>query len=243
MAVLRAIKTVVKRAVFPKATTRPRWDAFYARFPPECIAERTVFVGARRMRVRALQMQSVPGTAEVVVSLLDGFPRTDTVLDYGCGTHGSRYLRTLDFPVHSCDTKDFDFPNHIRIEPDAPLPFPDERFDVTVCSEVVEHVEDPWTLLRELRRVTRKALIVTTPNVVSLKSREVFARTGYLHWFTPDVDYHVTPVFFWQLERFCRREGIPSFERHGNQELFDIPGTEDPLLWAECLVYRLNLRA
>ena len=238
----RALRTVIKRVVLPKAPVGREWDEFYARFPRDGVSERSVFIGARRMRARTLEMQSVPGTAEVVVTLVQRFPKTDTVLDYGCGTHGSRYLRALGFRVHACDVKDLDVPDYTRLDLRNPVPFADRQFDVTICSEVVEHVENPWSLLRELRRVTRKALIVTTPNAVSLKSRRVFAKTGYLHWFTPDVPYHVTPVFFWQLERFCRQEGIPSFERHGNQELFGIPGTEDPLLYGECLIYQLNLR-
>ncbi len=34
------------------------------------------------------------------------------------------------------------------------FPFPDKAFDVSLCSEVLEHVVDPAAVLAELKRVT-----------------------------------------------------------------------------------------
>jgi ubiquinone/menaquinone biosynthesis C-methylase UbiE len=53
------------------------------------------------------------------------------------------------------------------------LPFPDRSFDLVVCTEVLEHVEDPAGALRELRRVSRGRLLVTVPH-------EPFFRAGNL---------------------------------------------------------------
>ncbi len=44
------------------------------------------------------------------------------------------------------------------------LPFKDQSFDVVLCSEVIEHVPDLEAALRELLRVSRCRLIITTPN-------------------------------------------------------------------------------
>lgn len=62
----------------------------------------------------------------------------------------------------------------------APLPFDDGRFDVTVCAEGIEHVTDRHQTLAELRRVTRPggALILTTPNLLSLRARLSYALNG-----------------------------------------------------------------
>ena len=47
----------------------------------------------------------------------------------------------------------------------ARLPFADGAFDVVVCSEVLEHVENPVETLLELQRVARRAVVMTTEEV------------------------------------------------------------------------------
>ncbi len=44
------------------------------------------------------------------------------------------------------------------------LPFPDNSFDVTLCMEVLEHLTVPEQGLAELRRVTRRFLLLSVPN-------------------------------------------------------------------------------
>ena len=52
-----------------------------------------------------------------------------------------------------------------ELEPDAPLPFDDNTFDLVVCTETLEHVRDVQLLLSEARRVLepRGRLALTTP--------------------------------------------------------------------------------
>lgn len=54
-----------------------------------------------------------------------------------------------------------------------PLPWPDAAFDLITCIEGIEHLENPFAFIREARRLLAPGgiLIVTTPNVVSLRSR------------------------------------------------------------------------
>jgi ubiquinone/menaquinone biosynthesis C-methylase UbiE len=53
----------------------------------------------------------------------------------------------------------------VELEPDAPLPFADDEFDLALCAETIEHVRDLQLLLSELRRVLRPGgtLALTTP--------------------------------------------------------------------------------
>ena len=44
------------------------------------------------------------------------------------------------------------------------LPYQANSFDVVICTEVLEHIEDPTAALTELVRVSRKYLILTVPN-------------------------------------------------------------------------------
>lgn len=43
------------------------------------------------------------------------------------------------------------------------LPFADDSFDVVVCCEVLEHLEDPSAGLAELARVARRRVLISTP--------------------------------------------------------------------------------
>jgi SAM-dependent methyltransferase len=43
------------------------------------------------------------------------------------------------------------------------LPFKDDAFDISICTEVLEHVEDDLSSLRELNRVTKNKIIITVP--------------------------------------------------------------------------------
>ena len=51
------------------------------------------------------------------------------------------------------------------------LPFVDGVFDTVVCSEVIEHVSDPYAVIQELSRVTKVGgnVILTTPNYSAMR--------------------------------------------------------------------------
>jgi len=61
------------------------------------------------------------------------------------------------------------------------LPYPSESFDVVLLVEVIEHLENHRTAIGELARVLKPGgiLILTTPNVMRIKSRLHFFLTGY----------------------------------------------------------------
>ena len=65
----------------------------------------------------------------------------------------------------------------------ATLPWADESFDAVICVEGIEHLENRFAFLREVRRLLRPGgiLLVTTPNTVSLRSRVRFLGSGFYH--------------------------------------------------------------
>ena len=53
----------------------------------------------------------------------------------------------------------------------CPLPFKDKTFDYCVCSEVLEHIQNSEDLLKEMRRISRKGILVSIPNIALWKHR------------------------------------------------------------------------
>jgi len=54
------------------------------------------------------------------------------------------------------------------------LPYKDNSFDVVICSEVMEHLEDPEKALKELKRVTKKYLLLSVPNEPFFTIQRIF---------------------------------------------------------------------
>ncbi|GAB4277304.1 MAG: hypothetical protein Kow0056_08630 [Coriobacteriia bacterium] len=75
----------------------------------------------------------------------------------------------------------------------AALPFNDSEFDLVVCSEVLEHVEDPQSVLDEMDRVGRGHAILSVPhepwfwltNLVRLRYLRTLGNCpGHIHHWT-----------------------------------------------------------
>lgn len=210
--------------------------ALYRKLGSPSCGFRTMRYGRFRRIAYCLNAESAPGTLESVLATLDSFPRTATVLDYGCGQAKSLPYRALGFSVSACDILPIETANFTLLAPsDETIPFSDGAFNIVIASEVLEHVESPFKLLRELVRVTSDTLIITTPNPQNLYSRSLFKRTGFLHWFTPrDFSYHCSPLFLWQIELFAKRHQLTIASVRGNHEIFELSGA--PEKYAESLV-------
>lgn len=72
-------------------------------------------------------------------------------------------------------------PSFTQANLDAALPWPDENFDAAFCTEGIEHLENHFSFLREIRRILKPGgfLILTTPNITALRSRVRFFGSGF----------------------------------------------------------------
>jgi SAM-dependent methyltransferase len=107
------------------------------------------------------------------VEFVESLPDVRDALDLGCGD--GRLTAHLRAPsLTGADTSVVALARAarrvhgarlVRVEPDEPLPFDDNAFDLVLCAETLEHVRDVQLLLSEARRVLRPGgmLAVTTP--------------------------------------------------------------------------------
>jgi 2-polyprenyl-3-methyl-5-hydroxy-6-metoxy-1,4-benzoquinol methylase len=54
------------------------------------------------------------------------------------------------------------------------LPYKANSFDLIICTEVMEHLEEPEKALAELKRVTKKYLIISVPNEPLFTIQRIF---------------------------------------------------------------------
>lgn len=108
----------------------------------------------------------------------EDFCRGRRVLDLGCGSgYGAAQIARVASNVHAVDVSEQSvayarehYPcenvEFSVIKPDAPLPFSDESFDVVLSFQVIEHVRDDRSYLREAARVLspQGTLVLITPD-------------------------------------------------------------------------------
>ena len=124
----------------------------------------------------------VDGTVDFYTQISAVLRPTDYVLDFGAGRGEEQYdyvsyrrelsnLKGRCAHVDGCDVDDVVLENPFLDEakvlsPGAPLPYPDERFDIVIAQWVFEHINDPKATARELLRVVkpRGLIAAVTPN-------------------------------------------------------------------------------
>jgi SAM-dependent methyltransferase len=146
-----------------------------------------------------------------VVTALDGLARSAPILDLGCGTGawlarlaaaGFTNLSGVDrngeqFGAHSVA-------NFIPADLMAETEWPAGKFAFVSAIEVIEHVADPERIIAVASRCLASGgwLMVTTPNIYSVRVRARFLLTGKLTFFdTNAAPDHIHPL---ALDAFVR---------------------------------------
>ncbi len=168
----------------------------------------------------------------------------DTCIDVGCGAglanalwlerNASAYVG-VDVAVNAIETaKRFGLDARL-IKDASDLPFDDGSFDVAVCIEVLEHLFEPASAVREIQRILRPGgtLIATVPNIAHWRRRIDLALLGRWHpggdalsvekpWRDPHIRFFTTGA----LGRMLKEGGFADVRVGAIAEAFvtDIPG-------------------
>ena len=134
----------------------------------------------------------MPDLADHVLTTV---PRNAAILETGCGRgHLLWWLHTNGYEnLHGCDLDDFRDEEHRGLDftkadlDQSGLPFADESLDCVVSLHVVEHLENPWAYVREIRRVLRPSgrLLIAYPSAKDYISRVKFLWRADVPSFTP----------------------------------------------------------
>ncbi len=147
-------------------------------------------------------------------------------LDVGAG-NGELIDRVMrEFPVspQACDYRDDlltleGVPVQVANLNTDPLPYPDASFDLITCTEVLEHLEHYRAALREMNRLLRPGavLIVSTPNVLNVRSRLRYLLFGFCNMFGPlqlgddrhhSTHGHINPLSYFYLAHALHGAGF-----------------------------------
>jgi len=165
-----------------------------------------------------MERYAAHGVHEKVIECVTNVMSTGDVLDVPAGQGAlAKDLEGLGFRVFPADLArdNMVYRNGrcMQVNVDNPLPVKDEAFDCVVCVEGIEHVENPFFLVREMARVLRGGghLVITTPNVMTIKSRLRFLLYSHLDYFRDfgcPPSAHLLPVSYPQMRVILDRCGL-----------------------------------
>ena len=168
---------------------------------------------------------------EAVVNIFANLPR-GKVLDLGCGDGDyAKRLKDLGFDVIAgdIDLDRFKYRNDIEFklcDITREMPFVANYFDYVLLMEVVEHLRNPYIVIPEINRIIKNngSLVLSTPNILNLKSRFRFLFEGAYEYFRePPLDQaknkkevifnlHLVPYRYQELEYLLSVSGFKVYK-------------------------------
>jgi SAM-dependent methyltransferase len=166
-----------------------------------------ILIGGNQVKQRELRRAARNLYNTVVKLILLYQPKT--VLDLGSG-YGNlvqqiKKAGIKNVTASDLDTKQFKIPDIscLKINLNKPIKIP-HKYDLITCTEVIEHVHNPYKLLKEIHSLLnpKGILILTTPNNQNIFSRIFYLLFGNFLTFghSKANKTHISPIFLWQMK-------------------------------------------
>jgi SAM-dependent methyltransferase len=188
---------------------------------------------------------AMPGTHQSFLKYFkqQGVSKDLKILDLGAG-HGAftKKLFDLGHNVSACDL----FPEIFKydkieckkVDITADFPYEENSFDIVIAVEVSEHILDHEVFFKEISRILKPSgeLMLSTPNILSMKSRMRFLLRGFYYSFGPldmenhDGLQHVSSMTLDQYNYTAMKHGFHPAE-------YDIDKKQSTSQWLLALIY------
>jgi ubiquinone/menaquinone biosynthesis C-methylase UbiE len=140
-----------------------------------------------------------------------------TILDAGCGEGFSLNrlkeagikapMEGIDFDATAIKIGKKLFPDFkLKQGSVYKLPYKDNSFDIVLCNEVLEHLEEPEKALAELKRVTKSHLLLSVPNEPIHRLQRMARGKAILK--LGKHPEHINHWTFFSFRTFLRRNGL-----------------------------------
>lgn len=178
--------------------------------------------------MQELKEYAPEGVHNAVVSVMEAMDR-GVILDVPAGQGRlSQEFERLGFKVFSGDLERnnilYRTGRNVQLNLNDPLPFRGGTFDYVVCVEGIEHLEAPHGLIRGFSGVLKQGgrLVISTPNVMTVKSRIrflLYSHLDYFRYFGPLPDHaryrieehehqHINPVSYSEMKYMLEKYGF-----------------------------------
>ena len=113
------------------------------------------------------------------------------------------------------------------------LPFNDGEFDYVFCLEVLEHIHSPYNVIAELKRVSKKYVIISVPNPYHY--RDVIKHLLRI----PDKVGHINSFIYSNIWRICKEQNLEIKKIKGSFFFPFLPS--NGRLWTRHMLYLLEV--